>query len=264
MMDKNQRNKQYMLNAVLLAMEAHKASWEAEPRLVELVDELQNRFDGMEDLLKTKMDLGIAYTGVKKDAWERFARRLTVLAGYLHDIAVNSGVPERALHLKVTEAQIARGSMQSAATVANSVLNIAREFETELAAITDGAQLHTEVADGYKNFLKEGLLPSQRRKRRAEVNAEIKVQQTEISQLLKSSLDMLMRRYLDDDREFYLAYTRARVIPKLNGGRLPGVSESEDDSDGFNAEAGDASESGDYFGSDSDPTGNESSEDTEE
>lgn len=221
-MNKRERNLQYMLNAVIQTMNTHNEVWADETRIGTIVDELETRFSNMESLLKEKLDLGVAYSAVKRDDWLKFGRKLVTLTGYLHDLAFQNNQLDKLLHLRLTEANFVKSSMQQAATMANSILNVSESMLDDLSGYSDGTALHEEVSTLYKNFVKTGLLPSQRRKRRAEVTAEIREQQDEIRQVLKGSLDMVMRRYQDTHREFYLEYTRSRVIPKFNGGKSSG------------------------------------------
>lgn len=216
-----------MLNAVLQTMNRHEEIWANETRVSEIVTELQVRFDNMESLFQEKLDLGVAYSGVKKEDWHLFGRKLVLLTGYLHDIALQKNMHDKVLHLKLTESQFMRSSMQQAATLASSILNVGTNFTEDLAVYSDGPELLETINNMYKEFLNTGLLPSQRRKRRAEVNIEIRTQISEIRQILSGNLDMVMRRYIDVEREFYTEYSRSRVTPKFSGSSAISINEND-------------------------------------
>ena len=216
-MRKIERNRLYMLQAVMKVGETHKEKWQSMPEFVNGFASLATYESSMRELIQQKQLLLQPFGGIKAELRSEFSVALGKLGGYLHLIARRNKDKQLALLTEFSISNAKRMSAQKSLALAENVMHFADQYQTELAVIDNAPALVNEAKEQITLFKEKGLIPSERRRLLGETTERIRVLSLEIMDFLKKELDFLMRFFIGVSPIFHEAFQNARVIPKLSG-----------------------------------------------
>lgn len=226
-MNRLERNRRYMLMAVIRVCDTHREKWESYSdfsgpmaRLVEFGDEY-------ELLRKEKQELQVPLSDVRDGEWELLADVFLQLSALLLAKAQELENADAVKFLSINRSSLLRGSFEFTLTLAGRILDHAQELNA-----ADDSELMVETLEQasalYAKFANTGMRPLERRVRSGQVTQLLAKLYQDMMYFFKMELDPLMRVFKFKDPEFYAAYNRARVIPKLAGQDAPGSGSNED------------------------------------
>ena len=230
-MKKTERNRLYMLQAVIKVADTHKEQWQEMPEFVESFASLRAYETKMRELVQRKQLLKQPFGGIKAELRSEFALVIGKLGAYLRLVARKNKDYHLAMVTDFTVAGFERMNGQRTLALAENIVAYTDQYETELDAFDNATDLVEKAKAQILVFKEKGLIPSERRRLLGETTQQIIRLSREIMDFLKKELDFLMRYFTDIAPVFFNAFKNARVIPKLNGisrGR------SGDDSDAGN------------------------------
>jgi hypothetical protein len=212
-----ERNRLYMMQAVVKVAETHKDQWHDMPEFTESFASLNAYEVKMRELVQGKELLLQPFGGIKAELRSEFALVIGKLGAYLRSIARKSNDRNLALVTDFTIAGLERLNGQKTLALAENVVAYTDQYETELEAFDNATDLVEKAKDQILIFKEKGLIPSERIRFLGETSEQIKKLGREVMDFLKRELDFLMRYFIDIAPVFFNAFSNARVIPKLSG-----------------------------------------------
>jgi hypothetical protein len=212
-----ERNRLYMLQAVVKVVETHKDQWQDMPEFTEGFASL-NAFEvKMRDLVQRKELLKQPFGGIKAELRSEFALIMGKLGAYLRLVARKNKDRSLAMVTDFTVAGLERMNGQRTLALAENIVAYTDQYETELEAFDNATDLVEKAKEQILIFKEKGLIPSERRRLLGETTDQIKKLGHDVMDFLKKELDFLMRYFVDMAPVFFNAFKNARVIPKLSG-----------------------------------------------
>lgn len=265
-MKRLERNRLYMLQAVVKVVETHKEQWQDILEFTESFASLNAYEAKMRELVQRKELLKEPFGGIKADLRSEFALVMGKLGAYLRLVALKNNDRNLALVTDFTVSSIGRMNAQKTLALAENIIAYTDQYETELDAFDNANELVEKAKEQILIFKEKGLIPSERRRLLGETTEQIKKLGREVMDFLRKELDFLMRYFIDIAPVFFDAFKNARVIPKLSGNSKgrggndgsvdSGSADGEgDDSGNPPVDDGSAPPSGDDGGSDPDDDG---------
>jgi hypothetical protein len=223
-----ERNRLYMLQAVVKVVETHKDQWQDMPEFTEGFASLNAYEVKMRDLVQRKELLKQPFGGIKAELRSEFALIMGKLGAYLRLVARKNKDRSLAMVTDFTVAGLERMNGQKTLALAENIVAYTDQYETELEAFDNATDLVEKAKEQILIFKEKGLIPSERRRLLGETTDQIKKLGHDVMDFLKKELDFLMRYFVDMAPVFFDAFKNARVIPKLSGNnRGRGGSESD-------------------------------------
>lgn len=212
-----ERNRLYMMQAVVKVAETHKDQWQDMPEFTESFASLNAYESKMRELVQRKQLLLQPFGGIKAQMRSEFALVIGKLGAYLRLIARKNNDRNLALVTDFSIAGLERLNGQKTLALAENVVAYTDQYETELEAFDNATDLVEKAKEQILIFKDKGLIPSERRRLLGETTEQIKKLGREVMDFLKKELDFLMRYFIDIAPVFFNAFSNARVIPKLSG-----------------------------------------------
>lgn len=216
-MKKTERNRLYMLQAVIKVADTHKEQWQEMPEFVESFASLRAYETKLRELVQRKQLLKQPFGGIKAELRSEFALIIGKLGAYLCLVARKNKDYHLAMVTDFTVAGFERMNGQRTLALAENIVAYTDQYETELDAFDTASDLVEKAKAQILVFKEKGLIPSERRRLLGETTQQIIRLSREIMDFLKKELDFLMRYFTDIAPVFFNAFTNARVIPKLSG-----------------------------------------------
>ncbi len=211
-MNKKQMVKHLMVREVLGIAEKHSSLYENNPEFIGLINILKKKHMEVQELFNEKELLKKPYGKIKEETWNQFALQCAQLCGFLMQVSVKKGNTEEQSFFRYTPGSFKKGPIQEVLTRAVNIVNYGERNLAALRSMKDGESLYRETVDQLEMFKKEGLYPSERRKRLKNVNQWIGNLQSEIFEFLKFQLDSYMTYFIGKSDEFYDEYVSARKL----------------------------------------------------
>jgi stress response protein YsnF len=212
-----ERNRLYMLQAVVKVVETHKDQWQDMPEFTEGFASLNAYEVKMRDLVQRKELLKQPFGGIKAELRSEFALIMGKLGAYLRLVARKNKDRSLAMVTDFTVAGLERMNGQKTLALAENIVAYTDQYETELEAFDNATDLVEKAKEQIIIFKERGLIPSERRRLLGETTDQIKKLGHDVMDFLKKELDFLMRYFVDMAPVFFNAFKNARVIPKLSG-----------------------------------------------
>lgn len=212
-----ERNRLYMLQAVVKVVETHKDQWQDMPEFTEGFASLNAYEVKMRDLVQRKELLKQPFGGIKAELRSEFALIMGKLGAYLRLVARKNKDRSLAMVTDFTVAGLERMNGQRTLALAENIVAYTDQYETELEAFDNATDLVEKAKEQIIIFKERGLIPSERRRLLGETTDQIKKLGHDVMDFLKKELDFLMRYFVDMAPVFFNAFKNARVIPKLSG-----------------------------------------------
>jgi hypothetical protein len=216
-MKKTERNRLYMLQAVVKVADTHKEQWQEMPEFIESFASLRAYETKMRELVQRKQLLKQPFGGIKAELRSEFALIIGKLGAYLRLVARKNKDYNLAMVTDFTVAAFERMNGQRTLALAENIVAYTDQYETELEAFDTATDLVEKAKAQILVFKEKGLIPSERRRLLGEITQQIIRLSREIMDFLKKELDYLMRYFTDIAPVFFNAFKNARVIPKLSG-----------------------------------------------
>ncbi len=217
-MSKKERNRYYMLVAVQKVSETYRSQWEEFPDFEGPMGQLSTYLRQFESLRKEKAELQVSLVASRDSQWVILGQNLHQLAGFLYAQAKAEGNKDAMELLQVNRTSLESQSFESTILLAKRILGLAEEMVNRDSSDLQKS-LFKEAKALYRVFENNGMRPRERQIRSGQVTKMLAELYREIATFLKEELDPLMRYFKDKEAEFYSAYQRARIIPKLGGQR---------------------------------------------
>ncbi len=217
-MSKFERNRYYMLVAVEKVSETYRSKWEEFPDFQGPMGQLSAYLRQFESLRKEKAELKVSLVASRDSQWVILGEKLHQLAGFLYAQAKAEGNKDAMELLKVNRTSLETQSFESTILLAKRILGLAEGMVNRDSSDLQKS-LFKEAKALYQIFENNGMRPRERQIRSGQVTNMLADLYREIAIFLKEELDPLMRYFKQKEAEFYSAYQRARIIPKLNGQR---------------------------------------------
>lgn len=216
-MKRLERNRLYMLQAVVKVVETHKEQWQDILEFTESFASLSAYEAKMRELVQRKELLKEPFGGIKADLRSEFSLVIGKLGAYLRLIARKNNDRNLALVTDFTVAGLGRMNAQKTLALAENIMAYTDQYEAELDAFDNANELVDKAKEQILIFKEKGLIPSERRRLLGETTEQIKKLGRDVMDFLKKELDFLMRYFIDIAPVFFNAFSNARVIPKLSG-----------------------------------------------
>ncbi len=246
-MKKTERNRLYMLQAVVKVADTHKEKWQEMPEFIESFASLSAYETKMRELVQRKQLLKQPFGGIKAELRSEFALIIGMLGAYLRLVARKNKDYTLAMVTDFTVAGFERMNGQRTLALAENIVAYTDQYETELEAFDTASDLVEKAKAQILIFKEKGLIPAERRRLLGETTEQIIRLSREIMEFLRKELDFLMRYFTDIAPVFFNAFNNARVIPKLSGmSRGSAADDADTDSDASegNPPSGDGSDNG--------------------
>ncbi len=214
-MNKTEIARQLMINEVLSMAEKHSAVWNDNPEFTGLFNTLTAMYKEVQEYFMEKELLQKPYGKIKEEAWDEFAVHCTQLSAFLMQIAIKKEHPEQQKFFRYTVASFKRGAIQEVLTRAENILAYAEQNLDELLAMAEGKELYETTVTQLTSFKRDGLLPTERRKRLKNITQWIHEKHGIILEFLKNQMDPYMVFFLHKSDEFYDEYQSARKVRSL-------------------------------------------------
>ena len=212
-----ERNRLYMMQAVVKVAETHKDQWQDMPEFTESFASLNAYEVKMRELVQRKELLKQPFGGIKAELRGEFALVIGKLAAYLRLVSRKNRDLSLAMVTDFTVASLERMSAQRTLALAENIVAYTDQYESQLDAFDNATELVEKAKEQILIFKEKGLIPSERRRLLGETTEQIKKLGREVMDFLKKELDFLMRYFIDIAPVFFNAFSNARVIPKLSG-----------------------------------------------
>lgn len=226
-MSKFERNRYYMLVAVEKVSETYRSKWEEFPDFEGPMAQLSAYLRQFEALRKEKAELKVSLVSSRDSQWVILGQKLHQLAGFLYTKAKAEGNEDAMELLQVTRTNLETQSFESTILLAKRILGLAEGMVNR-----DSSDLQKSLVKDakalYQIFENNGMRPRERQIRSGQVTKMLAGLYREIAIFLRDELDPLMRYFKDKEAEFYSAYQRARIIPKLTGQQRPLTQQDEE------------------------------------
>lgn len=261
-----ERNRLYMLQAVVKVVDTHKEQWQDMVEFTESFASLNAYEAKMRELIQRKQLLKQPFGGIKSELRSEFALVIGKLGAYLRLIARKNKDANLALVTDFTVAGLERLNGQKTLALAENIVAYTDQYESELGAFDNATGLVEKAKEQILIFKEKGLIPSERRRLLGETTDQIKRLSREVMDFLKKELDFLMRYFIDIAPVFFNAFSNARVIPKLSGNSR-GSNAGSDEGTGVegdnNPAGGEDNDAGNDEG-DGDPPGGDPADDDDD